>query len=86
MSYSLYLIHPPMIALCNCWGVQLGLLSAARIAFLLTVGSVASVAAAALFFFAVEKWFLSTSVKRSMPMQPANSTSSASLLGQPVGT
>jgi peptidoglycan/LPS O-acetylase OafA/YrhL len=63
MSYSLYLIHPPILALTNNAGHALKLNSAAQILFVLAVGSLLSLLAAELFYLAIERHFVTTPTK-----------------------
>jgi len=67
ISYSLYLIHLPVLALAHFAAERLGLTPLVHVLWLLTVGVTASVAVGALFFLMVERHFIGGLPRRSRP-------------------
>jgi peptidoglycan/LPS O-acetylase OafA/YrhL len=79
MSYSLYLIHPPIVALANDAGHFFGLNAAAQMLFVLVVGSLLSLLAAELFYLAIERRFIGG------PVKPAATIPTTTLIPAPPG-
>ncbi len=55
-SYSLYLIHPPIIAICNQWLSTTGLAPVYYLLTMVVIGTAACVAAGGAFYWAIERW------------------------------
>jgi peptidoglycan/LPS O-acetylase OafA/YrhL len=64
ISYSLYLIHPPIVALCSIGLGRLGLSPAENLVLMLTVGVGVSVFFGWVFYVLIERWFIPRSDPR----------------------
>lgn len=62
-SYSLYLIHPPIIAYCQVRLLRLHLSPGAHLACMLLIGAATSVLAGMAMYWLIERWFLPCSAR-----------------------
>ncbi len=68
ISYSLYLIHPPIVAMTDIVFDRLRLQPSMRLPFMMVVGVAGSVLVGWLFHITVERWFIPKSDPRKKQM------------------
>jgi peptidoglycan/LPS O-acetylase OafA/YrhL len=68
-SYSLYLIHPPIVAICNLVLTEFSLSPSVHFACMLVVGTVVSVLAGGAFYCMIERRCLSSAKLAAAPTE-----------------
>jgi peptidoglycan/LPS O-acetylase OafA/YrhL len=70
-SYSLYLVHVPVLSLLHLWIIPLGLSSTIALVFFLSIGTLSSLAVSYLFHLLFERRFMQSPLKIASPENSA---------------